>query len=50
MRQFNSEYGDGEIFLFDIQDNTGEITVTSFNLSSRLLNERIEKKKVNFSL
>ncbi|CAF4969149.1 unnamed protein product, partial [Rotaria sp. Silwood1] len=45
IRQFNNEYGDGEIFSFDIRDNTGEITVVCFNLSSRLIEPRIQKDK-----
>ncbi|CAF4144348.1 unnamed protein product, partial [Rotaria sp. Silwood1] len=37
--------GEGEIFSLDIKDNTGEITVTSFNLSAQALRHRININK-----
>ncbi|CAF3678217.1 unnamed protein product [Rotaria sp. Silwood1] len=45
VRRFNNDRGEGEIFSFDIQDNTGEITVTSFNLSAQALRHRININK-----
>jgi replication factor A1 len=48
IRRFNNEHGDGEIFVFDIKDRSGEITITSFNLCARSLEPRIEKNSVRF--
>ena len=46
VRQFTGQYGAGEIFSFDIRDSTAEITVTSFNLNSKVIRDRIELGKV----
>jgi replication factor A1 len=49
IRNFSSAHGDGQIFSFDIRDNTGEITITCFNLIAQSMEARIQKDQVNYT-
>jgi hypothetical protein len=48
MRHFSNGHGDGQIFSFDMKDNSGEITVISFNLAATSIEPRIKKNLVSF--
>jgi hypothetical protein len=47
VRKFTAEYGNGEVFVFDVSDGTNEISVASFNLQSQEFQSRIELAQVH---
>jgi hypothetical protein len=46
-RRFAAEHGDGEIFSFDLCDDTGEITAVAFYLLAHRTETSIERGKVS---
>ena len=47
VRKFTAEYGNGEVFVFDVSDGTNEISVASFNLQSQDFQSRIQLAQVH---
>ena len=49
IKQYNNQNGNGELFSLDIRNSTDEITILSFNLSTKSIEPRIEKDVVRFN-
>ena len=47
VRKFTAEYGNGEVFVFDVSDGTNEISVASFNLQSQDFQSRIQLAQIH---